>query len=54
VLIAQQTADLVDRYGCGPVHTVEIKGKGPTPVRALVEVSSATGSRQAAAELDPS
>ncbi|HJX08678.1 MAG TPA: adenylate/guanylate cyclase domain-containing protein [Actinomycetota bacterium] len=54
VLIAARTADLVDRYGCGPARTVEIKGKGPTPVRALVDLPSAADARDAAAELDPS
>ena len=49
VLIAPRTADLVDRYGCGPAQTVDIKGKGPTQVRALVEPTTA-----AAPELDPS
>jgi class 3 adenylate cyclase len=53
VLIAPRTADLVDRYGCGPVHMVDIKGKGPTPVRALVDLEPAVA-REAAAELDPS
>jgi class 3 adenylate cyclase len=49
VLIAPRTADLVDRYGCGPAQTVDIKGKGPTQVRALVEPATAV-----APELDPS
>jgi len=53
VLIAQRTADLVDRYGCGPAHTVDIKGKGPTPVRALVDHPSAGEAIDAGAELGP-
>jgi len=54
VLIAPRTADLVDRYGCGPAQTVDIKGKGPTQVRALVNAPSPATAREAAAELDPS
>jgi hypothetical protein len=53
-LIAPRTADLVDRYGCGPARTVDIKGKGPTQVRALVNAPSPAAAREAAAELDPS
>ena len=54
VLIAPRTADLVDRYGCGPARSVDIKGKGPTQVRALVNAPSPAAAREAAAELDPS
>jgi class 3 adenylate cyclase len=54
ILIAPRTAELVDRYGCGPAQTVEIKGKGPTQVRALVDLGSPAEARDAAAELDPS
>jgi class 3 adenylate cyclase len=49
VLIAPRTADLVDRYGCGPAQTVDIKGKGPTQVRALVDAPA-----DAAPNPDPS
>jgi len=49
VLIAPRTADLVDRYGCGPAQTVDIKGKGPTQVRALVDAPA-----DATPKLDPS
>ena len=36
-LVAQRTASAaMDRYGFGPVRTVDIKGKGPTPVRTLL------------------
>ena len=36
-LLAEATASLVeDRFGLGPEQVVEIKGKGPTPVRALL------------------
>jgi class 3 adenylate cyclase len=51
VLIAQHTADLVDRYGCGPARTVEIKGKGPTTVRALVDLPADGDARDAGAGL---
>jgi class 3 adenylate cyclase len=36
VLVSQRTAEVIKRYGCGPVQMVDIKGKGVTPVRALV------------------
>ena len=36
VLVSQRTAEVIHRYGCGPVQMVDIKGKGPTPVRALI------------------
>ena len=37
VLVSERTAaEVTDRFGFGPVRTVEIKGKGPTPVRALL------------------
>ena len=36
-LLSEATASLVeDRFGLGPTQVVEIKGKGPTPVRALL------------------
>jgi class 3 adenylate cyclase len=54
ILIAQRTADLVDRYGCGPVQMVDIKGKGPTPVRALLGPRSSARERAPAAEAEPS
>ena len=45
VLVSQRTAEVIHRYGCGPVQMVDIKGKGATPVRALIgpEASSADG-----------
>ena len=45
VLVSQQTAEAIHRYGCGPVQMVDIKGKGATPVRALIgpEASPAEG-----------
>jgi class 3 adenylate cyclase len=37
ILVSQALADLLaDRYDFGPPHVVDIKGKGPTPVRFLV------------------
>jgi class 3 adenylate cyclase len=41
VLVSEPTAErLVDRYEFGPTRIVDVKGKGPTPVRALVERDS--------------
>jgi class 3 adenylate cyclase len=37
ILVSQATAtDVTDGHGFGPVQVVEIKGKGPTPVSALL------------------
>ena len=36
ILVSQRTAEEIHRYGCGPVQMVDIKGKGPIPVRALI------------------
>jgi adenylate cyclase len=37
VLVSERTAaEVTDRYGFGPVQLVELKGKGPTPVRVLL------------------
>ena len=37
ILVAGSTAsELADRYEFGPPETLEVKGKGPTPVRALL------------------
>ena len=36
ILVSQRTAEEIHRYGCGPVQMVDIKGKGATPVRALI------------------
>jgi class 3 adenylate cyclase len=37
VLVSESTArHLADRYEFGPEHTLDMKGKGPTPVRLLV------------------
>jgi class 3 adenylate cyclase len=37
VLVSDQTAtQVMDRYAFGPVRTLDIKGKGPTPVRTLL------------------
>jgi class 3 adenylate cyclase len=37
ILVSERTAtEVVDRFTFGPVRSVDIKGKGPTPVRALL------------------
>ena len=37
VLVSDRTAaEVTGRYEFGPVQLVELKGKGPTPVRALL------------------
>jgi class 3 adenylate cyclase len=37
ILVAESTAkDLTDRFEFGPPETIELKGKGPTPVRFLL------------------
>jgi adenylate cyclase len=44
VLVSEPTAmEVMDRYGFGPVRIVQIKGKGPTPVRTLLGPPSADG-----------
>ena len=41
VLVSESTArDLTDRYEFGPPETLDLKGKGPTPVRVLLGRSS--------------
>jgi class 3 adenylate cyclase len=50
ILVSEALADLIaDRYECGPPRLVDLKGKGPTPVRFLVarrsEVPAPTSSR---------
>jgi len=53
VLVSQRTADVIHRYGCGPVQTVDIKGKGPMQVRALLDPRRSPGVAPAA-ELESS
>jgi class 3 adenylate cyclase len=36
VLVSESTAEeLTDRYEFGPSESIDVKGKGPTPVRVL-------------------
>ena len=49
ILVSEAMAErLADRYEFGPPHVLEVKGKGPTPVRFLMarrsEVPAGTGS----------
>ena len=53
VLVSQRTADVIHRYGCGPVRMVDIKGKGETPVRALMPPGS-SGDVEPSAQLESS
>jgi class 3 adenylate cyclase len=53
VLVSQRTADVIHRYGCGPVQMVDIKGKGETPVRALMPPGS-SGDVEPSAQLESS
>ncbi len=47
VLISERTAaDATDRDGFGPVQMVEIKGKGPTPVRVLLSPHASSDDRE--------
>jgi class 3 adenylate cyclase len=44
VLLSERTAaEVVDRYALGQVRVLDIKGKGPTPVRSLLGPVVATG-----------
>jgi class 3 adenylate cyclase len=55
VLVSERTASLVeDRYGFGPVQAIELKGKGPTPVRALLGVRTSTTDHEAVPEMESS
>ena len=55
VLVSERTASLVeDRYGLGPVQAIELKGKGPTPVRALLGVRTSTTDHEAVPEMESS
>jgi class 3 adenylate cyclase len=55
VLVSERTAaEVPDDYGFGPVRTVDIKGKGPTPVRALLGPVESPGARERAAEVESS
>ena len=55
VLVSQwTTSDLADRYAFGPVRMVDVRGKGATPVRALLGPSSGSEPGPSASELESS
>ncbi len=54
VLVSPRTADVIHRYGCGPVQMIDIKGKGATPVRALIDPAASTGGVAPSAEIESS
>src|SRR5262249_25892920 len=55
VLVSERTAsDLLDRYGFGSVHLLEIRGKGPTPIRVLLGTAASTGDGEPVAEMESS
>jgi class 3 adenylate cyclase len=55
VLVSDRTASLVEeRYGFGPVRSIELKGKGPTPVRALLGLRASTVDHEAVPEMESS
>jgi class 3 adenylate cyclase len=54
VLISQWTAtELADRFGLGPVETVDIKGKGATPVRVLLGPRASSEDGERSSEMEP-
>jgi len=57
VLVSEHTSDMTDRSGLGPLRIVDVKGKGPTPVHALIQPVPAPQSGAApgwdAARADP-
>jgi adenylate cyclase len=55
VLVSERTAAAVtDRYSFGPIQMVELKGKGPTPVRALLGPPSSSDDRDPVPEMESS
>jgi class 3 adenylate cyclase len=54
VLVSPRTADVIHRYGCGPVQMIDIKGKGATPVRALIDPGASSGQVAPSAEIESS
>jgi adenylate cyclase len=55
VLVSDRTAALVDgRYGFGPVQSIELKGKGSTPVRVLLGVRASTVDDEPIPEMESS
>jgi class 3 adenylate cyclase len=54
VLVSQQTAQAIHRYGCGPAQIVDIKGKGATQVRALISPETSRADGEPTVEMGPS
>jgi len=55
VLVSERTAAAVmDRYAFGPVQMVELKGKGQTPVRALLGPDASSGDAEPVPEMESS
>jgi class 3 adenylate cyclase len=55
VLVSDRTAaEVMDRYGFGPVQMVELKGKGPTPVRVLLGPHPSSDERGSVPEMESS
>jgi len=55
VLVSERTAELVgDRYGFGPAQSIELKGKGATPVRVLLGIRASTVDDEPIPEMESS
>jgi class 3 adenylate cyclase len=55
ILVSQRTAtDVADRFEIGPVQVVDIKGKGATPVRALLGQQASSEDGERSSEMEPS
>ena len=55
ILVSQTTtADVMDRYGFGPVQMVDLKGKGATPVRVLLGPESSPDDGEPSVEMESS
>src|SRR5262245_18861366 len=55
VLVSERTATLVEeRYVFGPVESIELKGKGSTPVRTLLGVRASTVDDEVVPEMESS
>jgi class 3 adenylate cyclase len=55
ILVSEQTAIAVaDRFAFGPVRIVDIKGKGQTPVRALLGRTVSSNARELDLDAEPS
>ena len=54
VLVSEETATAVeDRYAFGPVRILDIKGKGRTPVRALLGPTETSGDGETSLDGEP-